>query len=159
MCITMLFCNLPLLTTSCSFYRSAFSPYLDREISGPLIVDAEWKEIMPTESLKSERDINAVMFDFATPQEHDNVKGLGLRFPDGKVITPEVQLVDENGKLYDLSVGFLGTKGIGFVLRDSNSNVMILPKDRAYRAVRVRCERPISFSRVYWHSYNQSDMK
>lgn len=83
----------------------------------------------------------------------------GLRLPDGTVVRPEVQLVDQYGGVYQLTVGELGQTGISFNFRDPVSHEEILPTDRTYQAVRIRSSTPIKFSGVVWRCYNQSDFK
>jgi len=156
---------LAMLGSSCSLYRTAFSPELKRVISGPLTVSSEWIEIVPDKPLKAQRGENAVMFDFATPlNEKDLITGndvrkWGIRFPDGSVTIPEVQLVDQNGNVYPLGVAFFDTKGIGFGMSDPATHLESLPRDKTFRAVRVRCARSIGFAKVYWYSFNRSDRK
>jgi hypothetical protein len=161
-----LFLSLSLaITTSCSLYRGIASPEAERDISGRITASSEWTEIAPDKPLKSEREINAVMFNFETPlNEKDvitgnDVKRWGIRFPNGKVILPEVELIDQNGKTYPLSVSFFGTKAIGFGMRDPQTHLETLPRDKTYRAVRIRSDERVIFSRVYWYSYNLSDRK
>ena len=156
---------LPMLNISCSIYRAVFSPEFKRDISGPLTVSSEWTEIVPDKPLKAERAENAVMFDFAVPlNEKDVITGndvarWGIRFPDGSVTIPEAQLVEQNGNVYPLAVGFFGTKAVGFRMIDPATHLESLPRDKTFRAVRVRCAKSISFAKVYWYSFNQSDRK
>ncbi len=160
-----LFLLLLMLSISCSLYRAVFSPEFKRDISGPLTVSSKWIEIVPDKPLKAEREQNAVMFDFAVPlNEKDVITGNDvarwrIRFPDGSTAIPEVQLVEQSGNTYSLSVSFFGTKGIGFGMIDPQTHLETLPRDKTYRAVRIKCEERITFSRVYWYSYNQSDRK
>jgi hypothetical protein len=129
------------------------------------MVSSDWREIIAIKPFTAEREENAVMFDFAIPlNEKDLVTGndvtkWGIRFSDGSVIMPEVQLVDQNGNVYPLIVGFFSTKLVGFRMIDPATQLENLPRDKTFRAVRVRCARDISFSRVYWYSFNQSDRK
>ena len=127
-----------------------FHPYLDRTISGPVTITQEWTEIVPNEPLKAERQIQYLTLDVAEPFEPD-YDSWGLRLPDGAIVVPEVQLIDQNGNIYKLTSPALDNKGIGLRLRD-------LPKDRVYRAVRIRADKPIKVSRIYWHCYNQRDV-
>jgi len=166
--VAVLFCFfllLPMLNTSCSLYRGVFSPEFKRDISGPLTVSSEWIEIVPDKPLKAERDQNAVMFDFAIPlNERDVITGndiarWGIRFPDGSIAIPEVEIVEQNGNVYSLEVGFFGTKAVGFRMIDPATHLENLPRDKTFRAVRIRCAKSISFARVYWYSFNLSDRK
>lgn len=160
-----LLCLLTLFNSSCTIYRAVFSPELEIDLHGPLTVSSEWTDITPARPMKAERAENAVMFDFASAlNERDviterDVSKWGIRTADGSVVMPEVELVDEKGNVYPLRVSNFGTKGVGFHMVDPETHLENLPRDRTYRTVRIRCSRPISFSRVYWSSYNQSDRK
>lgn len=77
-------------------YRSIFSPYLDEEISGPIIVSPEWLAISPKRPLRADRQVQYVMVNFSQSGQPE-VNSLGLRLPDGTLIIPEVELVDDSG--------------------------------------------------------------
>ncbi|SRR5216684_3683978 len=141
------------------FYR-LFNPYLDTEIAGPTTISSDWLEIVPKQSLKPERQVQYLYIETAQPFAAD-YSTWGIRFPDGSTIVPEVQLVAEDGSSYDLHASSFSLKdpshsdvvsGIGFFLQQ-------LPKDKAYRMVRIRSLRPISCSRIYWRCFNQWDLK
>src|SRR6266542_4217427 len=76
-------------------YRSIFSPYLEQEVTGPVTITQEWQEITPPKSLRADRQIQYVMLNVGGPFEPNNKGAWGLRLPDGSVVIPEVQLVDE----------------------------------------------------------------
>lgn len=127
-----------------------FNPYLDQEISGPTTISSEWREIVPRQPIRVERQIQYMTLDVADPFEPVYDKW-SLRLGDGSVVKPEVQLVDENGNVYNLTSPALDNKGIAF--RNSD-----LPKDRVYRSVRIRSDKPIRLTRIYWRCYNQWDV-
>jgi hypothetical protein len=128
-------------------------------------VSSEWKEITPSQELRALREQNAVMFDFSAPaDEKDLVTGAdatkwAIRFKDGSSAMPEVKLVDQDGSEYQLVPGYLSARLVGFTMTNPTTHLENMPRDRTFRAIRVRCMKPISFSRVYWYSFNQSDRK
>ena len=128
-----------------------FNPYLDREIAGPTTISSEWLEIVPEQRLRTERRIQYLVLDVADSFE-PVYESWSLRLKDGSLVQPKVQLIDQSGKVYDLTSPALDEKGIGF----GNSD---LPRDRAYPTVRIRSDKPIHLSRIYWRSYNQKDLK
>jgi hypothetical protein len=138
------------LSVTGQIYR-LFNPYLDREIAGPTIISSEWLEIVPDQPLRTERQIQYLVLDVADPFE-PVYESWSLRLKDGSLVQPKVQLIDESGKVYDLTSPALDEKGIGF--RNSD-----LPQDRAYRTVLIRSDKPIHLSRIYWRCYNQKDLK
>ena len=140
-----------------TLYRKS-NPFLKRQIAGPVTIGSEWLEITPEEPLKPEREIHEVILIFATPYEPDN-QSWGIRLPDGSLVIPEVQLVDQNGGTYKLRVGAIGKDAIAFSMRDPISHQEILPKDKLYPTVRIRIDKSIQCSKIIWSCYNPWDRK
>src|SRR5438045_5362539 len=78
-----------------------FDPYSDEQIAGPTIVSSDWLEIAPKKPLKVERQIQMIVLDLdkSIKLERDGT----LVLPDGSTVTPEVQLVGDDGKTYELN--------------------------------------------------------
>lgn len=132
------------------------SPYLDRDIAGSITLSDQWLEIAPTDALKPERRIHEIVLNFSEPLEPD-YKVWGVRLKDGSVVIPEVQLIDQDGNTYKLTTSSLDRMGMSFSMRDDQSHREILPTDRTYRAVRIRCEKLLRCSSVIWRCYNPWD--
>jgi hypothetical protein len=158
-----LICLVPVVIVG--FYMSAdlyhfFNPYLDRDIAGPMTISSAWTEIVPKEPLKPERQVQYIYLETTQPFDPD-YSTWGIRYSDGSVVVPEVQLVDQDGNSYNLQPSSYSLKdpsrsdvvsGIGFDRQD-------LPKDKVYLMVRVRSGKAISSSRIYWRCCNQWDRK
>jgi hypothetical protein len=127
-----------------------FNPYLDQSISGPVIASTEWLEITPKVPLRAQRQIQRVMIDIAEPLKPD-YKASVMHTQDGMVIILEVQLVDEGGRTYPLDHIGMDETGMAFFMPE-------LPRDTSFGVVRIRANRPIKLSRIYWHCYNQWDV-
>lgn len=127
-----------------------FHPYLDREVSGPVTITMDWVEITPKKPLRAERQIQYLTLDMAEAFTPDYKLG-GMRFADGAIAIPEVELIDQSGRTYSLNHSGMNEKGIVFFMPD-------LPKDRLYSVVRIRSDKPIKVSRIYWRCYNQWDV-
>lgn len=141
---------------SIKVYR-VFNPNLDREISGAVTITAEWLEIRPEDPLRPEREIHQVVLDVEKPVTAQT-NSWGLVLPDGSVVTPEVQLIDESSNVYSLTEPSFNTNSsTGLTLR--GFSLRNLPKDRLYTKVRVRSSKPIRVSRILWRSYNPWDRK
>ena len=76
-------------------YRSIFSPYLEQEVTGPVTITQEWQEITPPKSLRADRQIQYLILTIAEPFELSYKADWGWRLPDGSVVIPEVQLVED----------------------------------------------------------------
>src|SRR6185295_16415890 len=123
----------------------------DRDLEGPTAITSQWLEIGPTPPLKSSGKTSFVILELEgdyTPEFQAQM----LRFPDGSLGMPEVQLVDQQGHVFQLH--FLMVHH-----RDrTGSNVMgragfgspDLPTDRGYSKVRVRSDKPMKCSKIIW---------
>jgi hypothetical protein len=132
-------------------FRSLFNPFLDQQISGPVVLSADWLEIKPKQPLKAERQIQQVVIEFAQHGTAD-VKNRGLRLADGTLVIPEVELVDDRGNHFALKAVAFGETAIGFSAEDK------LPNDRTYPSVRIKANRSIALSSVNWQRWNQWDV-
>jgi hypothetical protein len=133
-----------------------FKPYSDYEVSGPVTISSEWLEITPEKPLRTGRQIHLIVIelDAAIKIERD---GWGLILPDGSVSKAEVQLVDQDGKIYYLDhPAVWQDPSTGTTLREFSSPD--LPENKVYRAVRIRADKPIRCNRVFWRNYNQWDV-
>jgi len=76
------------------------------------------------------------------------MKNQGIDFADGTIAKPEVQLVDEYGKTYELdNRTYIGNSEIGFWRVE-------LPTERPYLKVRLRSNQPIECKRMIWRCQN-----
>jgi len=124
--------------------------YIERKVSGPLTLSAEWQEITPREPLHPERMFQRIILDLKESVVPD-YKVWGLRLKDGAVVVAEVELVSD-GKTYTLKCRALSAESMHFALNE-------LPKDRVYSKVRIRAARPIKCSRIAWRCYDPWDRK
>jgi hypothetical protein len=115
-------------------------------------------EIKPTEPLRPEREINSIILTFATTYEL-NKQSNGFRFPDGEVVLPEVQLVDQEGKIYQLGIATIGDRGVGFSSFNPATHLNNLPRDKVFTTVRLRSKKPFQCSKITWSGYNTRDRK
>ena len=76
------------------------------KLSGPSTIGSEWIEFRPETPLKADKDIQWVLLDLEPPFKENSAldpgtKG-GILVPDGEVINPEIQVVDEHGNAFEL---------------------------------------------------------
>ena len=123
----------------------------DRDIAGATSINSEWVEIGPTPALESSGKQSLVILDLEGDYTPDFPAHM-LRFPDGSLGTPEVQLVDPQGHVFPLQflmvhhrdrTGSNVMGGAGFGSPD-------LPTDRSYIKVRIRSDKPMKCSKIIW---------
>jgi hypothetical protein len=83
-------------------------------------------------------------------------KGKGILIPDGEVINPEIEIVDERGNTFSLTYG--GASGVQLP-NYALSYPRKLPQDRTYTLVRIRSSRPINCNAIYWYCESSKDWK
>jgi|ERR1700730_9256895 len=123
----------------------------DRDIAGSTAITSEWVKIRPAPPLKPSSKTSLVILELEGDYTAD-LQSQMLRFPDGALGMPDVQLVDEQGNFFPLHFLMLHHRdrtgsnimgGAGFGAPD-------LPADRSYTEVRVRSDKPIKCSKVIW---------
>ena len=125
----------------------------DRDIASSIVITSQWSEIRPTPPLKTSGKTPLVILELEGDYTPDFQSQM-LRFPDGTLGMPEVQLVDEHGNAFPLHFLMVHHRdrsgspvmgGAGFGAPD-------LPADRSYSQVRVRSDKPMNCSKLIWRS-------
>jgi hypothetical protein len=123
----------------------------DRELAGVTAVTSEWLEIRPSPLLRVSSKTPLVILKL----EGDYAPDFGsqkLRYPDGTVGAPAVQLIDDQGNVFPLHFlmaqhldrsGSNAMGGAGFGAAD-------LPRDRSYSKLRIRSEKPLKCTSIIW---------
>jgi hypothetical protein len=123
----------------------------DRDVAGPTAMTSQWLEIGPVPALKPSGKQSLVILELEGDYTPDFQSQM-LRFPDGSLGMPEVQLLDQQGNVFPLHflmvhhrdrTGSNVMGGAGFGAPD-------LPTDRSYGKVRVRSDKPIKCSKIIW---------
>lgn len=125
--------------------------FTDRDIAGETTITSQWLEIGPAPALKPSGKQSLIILELEGDYTPD-FQAQMLRFPDGSLGMPEVQLVDQEGHVFQLHFlmvhhrdrtgsNFMG--GAGFGSSD-------LPTDRGYSKVRVRSDKPMKCSKIIW---------
>jgi hypothetical protein len=133
-----------------------FFPYLDQDLAGQVVISSEWTEIAPKKPFQVDRQIQMIVLDLdkSINLERD---GFGLVLPDGSVVTPEVELIDQEGKAYPLDAPSASLNSTGVKYRQFSSGKE-LPSGKIFRAVRIRADKPVRCNRIFWRCYNMWDV-
>ena len=135
------------------FYRrmGPLPTLTDRDIAGSTAITSQWLEITPAPALKPSGKTSFVILELEGDYTPD-FQAQMLRFSDGSLSMPEVQLVDQQGNVFPLHflmvhhrdrTGSNVMGGAGFGAPD-------LPKDRSYVKVRVRSDKAMKCSKIIW---------
>jgi hypothetical protein len=83
-----------------------------------------------------------------------------MRFPDGSIVRPEIQILDEYGTVYNLdAIGFLSkdrtsgelNAGLSFSTDFNPAIDSNFSNDRVYPLIRVRSAKAIHVSEIVWY--------
>jgi hypothetical protein len=138
------------------------------KISGPVALDETWAEFHPDPSLKPDEDWQELGLKLEIPFNDDFFnrgrgpnKGKGILMPDGDVINPEVEVIDQYGNVFALvySGALVPGTGRGGTILYRRPYPEKFPRDREYKTVRIRSPRPIKLKAIYWLCKSRQDMK
>ena len=125
----------------------------DRDVAGSTAITSPWLEITPVPALKPAGKTSLLILELEGDYTPD-FQAQMLRFPDGTLGMPDVQLVDQEGNVFPLHflmihhrdrTGSSVMGGAGFGAPD-------LPTDRSYGKVRIRSDKPMKCSKIIWRS-------
>ena len=133
------------------------------KLSGPVEITDQWIELQAKPYLKADKDSEKVVLELELPYKADFYKegkgpnaGKGILMPDGEVVNPEIQVIDQHGNIFNLvNNGSRRTFWPAYDLPYPNE----WPRDREYKAVRIRSSRRIKCKAIYWFSESSKDLK
>ncbi|HZS46800.1 MAG TPA: hypothetical protein VFC63_17135 [Blastocatellia bacterium] len=119
------------------------------ELATNLAVSSEWIEIIPQKPLTAEKDRNDIILSIEGYLHNIHEPFHPIKMPDGTVVNPEIQIVDQDGIVYPLKFSLrigssLGFGGVPSAKWDKSV------RNRVYVKVRIRCDEPITLSKVFW---------
>ena len=125
--------------------------FTDRNIAGATTITAQWLEIKSDPVMKPSSKTPLVILELEGDYAPD-FDSQRLRYPDGTLGAPEMQLLDEQGNVFPLHLlmahhrdrsGSNAMGGAGFGSSD-------LPGDRNYSKLRIRSDKPMKCSKIIW---------
>jgi|ERR1041384_1906468 hypothetical protein len=132
---------------------SLLTRQVDREIGSNLSISSDWIEITPEPPLKA-RNLTQTVILYIEGYKRDIADTRQqIIMPNGTVLNPEVQVIDEYGNVYPLKVGQWLSNGVGFTRDFDAGSSSKFPQDRTYTKVRIRSDRPFRISKVFWECY------
>jgi hypothetical protein len=132
---------------------SLLTRQIDREIASNLPISSDWVEINLRPPLEAGNLTQTVILYIEGYKRDIADTRQQIIMPDGTILIPEAQVIDEYGNVYPLKIGQWLSNGVGFTRDfDAGSNSKF-PQDRAYPKVRIRSDRPFKISKVFWECY------
>lgn len=132
------------------------------KLSGPVAVGDQWVELSPESPLKAEKTFQWIVLDLEPPLRGDLYndgkgpnKGAGILMPNGEIVNPEIEVIDQYGNRFNL----VWRGGFGFEPGYRLPHPGEFPRDRQYKAVRIRSSVPIKCKAIYWFCDSSKDWK
>ena len=113
-------------------------------------ISTDWIEITPKPPLKATKLVQGliILVDGYNRSVEDTRNQIPL--PDGTTANPEVELVDETGRSYQLHPSLLVSSGVGYTGDYAPHSSM--SQDRSYTKVRIRSDKPFRASKIIWEN-------
>jgi hypothetical protein len=121
----------------------------EKELAKNFLVYREWKEIIPLKPLKTEKCKQYVIIKTAQDEVADVVsisEWDKIRLINGEVVKPELEILDNQGKVFPLKATLLLREIIGYSPRDQIG----FPERRVYKKVRIKSDKPFRCS-ISWY--------
>lgn len=138
-----------------AFEKAMNSMHKKQVVAENVRINSEWTEITPDKLLEPERQVQNIQLliegyklDIHNPDFGD------IMLSDGTKITPELEIVDENGKIYKLKESSRAGDLIGYSVNDKIHGSSAFPKDLKYKTIRIRSDEPFRCEKIIWHDFN-----
>jgi hypothetical protein len=137
------------------FNYSLQAMHRKQTIAEHVVISSDWQEIKPAEPLEIKKQVQAVMLSIEGYESDIGNNDFGnIKLADGTKVNPEIQIVDENGKVYQLRDGKRVGNNIGFSVDKEIHGTYAFPKDVTYKAIRIRSDKPFKCSLIYWYDHD-----
>jgi hypothetical protein len=141
------------------FLYSVYNLSEKQKIAENTQITREWLEITPKKPLKANRQVQKVLLSIKDYEETISDSLEEIELENGTIIKPEIEIIDENGKIYHLKkssrlqsseFGML----IGFSLDEEKHQLESLPQNLTYRSIRIRSDKPFYCKKIIWYDYD-----
>jgi hypothetical protein len=120
-----------------------------------ITITSEWMEVGGRSSLEIKKENHYVSILLMPPFDADPY-ARGIKTPEGKIINPEVLLLDQNGNEYQMMfAGSRRSENDVFVNYRSESG---LPPGKVFKSVRLRSTEPLPVKQILWSGYDTKDL-
>ena len=136
-------------------HRPLRTPFIDRQLSGPVTLKSEWLELNPNEPLSVARDTQELTLFPDPPIQMVFARGTSDLVPaDGRDADIEAELIGSNGITYRAAPGRSERMTGDLKLTSRRLDFKDLPKDVTYTKVRIKSSAPYPVKRILWRCYN-----
>jgi len=136
---------------------------IDEVIATDLAVTQEWQEIRPKSPMTSAHQQQMIMLKVEGAKLPDAVNGPAanttkvdwdsLKLSEGKLATPELELIDKQGVTHRLHGSQEGGSGRGYSV-DSPDDAMNMSR-RTFVVLRIRSNIPFTAKEIKWYTFDR----
>lgn len=138
-----------------AFEKAMNSMHKKQIVAENVQITNEWTEINSEKPLEPTNSIQAVQLLINGYEREVGSPDFGnITLTDGTKISPEVEIVDENGKSYQLKDGHRVGDFVGFSVDDKIHGSSKFPKNVSYKTIRIRSDKPFSCEKIIWYDYD-----
>jgi hypothetical protein len=122
-----------------AFEESVNSNHKEQIVAKNVQITDEWTEITPIQLLESTNQFQAILLSTECFNETE--------------INPEIEIIDENGKVYRLKGGSRLNSHFKFSLDEKLHGFDSFPRDVKYRTIRIRSDKTFKCEKIIWYDY------
>lgn len=149
----LLFCGLLVAGFYAFFMYSLNNMKKKQTIAKNVQITSEWLELKPDKPLDSTKNFQKILLSIENyTNNHKDYENIRLK--DGTNINPEIEIIDENGKVYHLEISGRVNDDVKFDVNEKLDNIDSLPQNVKYKIIRIRSDKPFLCKKIYWYDYN-----
>ena len=143
--------------TVVSFAAFVFYKFQTRQIYLQIATDvqvsSDWIEITPQPALTVCNQQQFITITIEGYNQTINEVDNATVKPDEKFLKPDVQIIDDQGIVYNLKIDAQELNGIRFARDNAPGSDRSFPRDSYFTKVRIRSDKPFRSSKIYWMCY------
>ncbi len=135
--------------------ESVRSMHRKQTVAENVQVTTEWTEITSEQLLEPTKRVQKVQLLIKNYKDDIQNPDYGnITLSDGTKVKPEIEIIDENGKVYKLKEGSRNGDLIGFSVDEKSHGSPSFPKDVKYKTIRIRSDEPFQSEKIIWYDYD-----
>lgn len=137
------------------FIYSVKAMHKKQTVAENIQVTSDWLEVSLEKPLKTTKQVQKVMLSIeGYKSDYRNNDFGNIKLADGTSINPEIQVVDESDKIYELRDGTRTGNDVGFYPNKEIHGTHSFPNDVTYKTIKIRSDKPFLCKRIYWYDYD-----
>lgn len=124
------------------FWISVLQMYITKPIAKDVEVNSEWQRIEIKSPLQIKKQVQKISLRVDGYEQKVDSDFHVIELSDGTILRPEIRIIDENNKEYQLKGCCRTGDSVEFNLDQKITGIESLPKDAKYKAVMIKSDIP-----------------